>query len=137
MKTSAYMNFDGDCKTAFEFYAKLFGGKILMMSAFGDSPGCEGMPDDARDKIMHARLAIGDDLLMGSDCIPAFPYTGVQGASVALNVDEPADADRIFAALADGGKIEMPIQETFWAKRFGMTTDRFGVPWMVNCEQAS
>lgn len=137
MKLNTYLNFDGDCRAAFEFYAQLLGGNIAMMMSFADSPGCDGMPAQARDKIMHARLVVGDDLLMGTDATPEYPHQGINGAHVTINVGEPAEADRIFAALAEGGKVELPIQETFWAKRYGITVDRFGVPWMVNCEQAA
>lgn len=77
-------------------------------------------------------MEIGDSLLMGSDATPHSPYTGVKGASVAINVEEPAEADRVFAALAEGGTVQMPPDETFWAKRFGMVQDRFGVPWLIN-----
>ncbi|MBC7990383.1 MAG: VOC family protein [Luteimonas sp.] len=137
MKLNTYLNFDGDCRAAFEFYAQLLGGKIAMMMSFAESPGCDGMPAQALDKIMHARLVIGDDLLMGTDATPEYPHQGINGAHVTINVGEPAEADRIFAALAEGGKVELPIQETFWAKRYGIAVDRFGVPWMVNCEQAA
>ena len=83
---------------------------------------------------MHARLIIGDEVLMGSDA-PPDRYEPMKGITVTLGVDEPADAERIFSALAEGGTVQMPIQQTFWAVRFGMLTDRFGTPWMINCEQ--
>ena len=137
MKLNTYLNFDGDCRAAFEFYAQLLGGNIVMMMPFGESAACDGMPPQALDKIMHARLVIGDDLLMGTDATPEYPHQGINGAHVAINVGEPAEAERIFAALAEGGKVELPIQETFWARRYGITVDRFGVPWMINCEQAA
>jgi PhnB protein len=137
MKLNTYLNFDGDCRAAFEFYAQLLGGDIVMMMPFGESPACDGMSPQALDKIMHARLVIGDDLLMGTDATPGYPHQGINGAHVTINVGEPAEADRIFAALAEGGKVELPIQETFWARRYGITVDRFGVPWMINCEQAA
>lgn len=125
MKLNTYLNFDGDCKAAFEFYAQLLGGNIVMMMSFADSPGCDDMPAQARDRIMHARLVIGDDLLMGTDATPQYPYQGVNGAHVTINVGEPAQADRVFAALAEGGKVEMPIQETFWP---GVTAS----PWTAS-----
>ena len=83
---------------------------------------------------MHARLAVGDEVLMGSDSPPGQQYEVIKGISVALNVNDPAEAERVFNALAENGTIQMPIQSTFWAARFGMLTDQFGVPWMVNCE---
>lgn len=137
MKISPYMNFDGKCEAAFKFYAEVFGGQILAMMPFGDTPACDHVPPECRDKIMHARLVVGDQVLMGSDCTPMHPYEGVKGASVALNVPKPADAERIFAALSQQGSVQMPMQETFWAQRFGMVTDQYGIPWLINCEKAA
>lgn len=137
MRLNPYLNFDGTCEEAFNFYAQLLGGKIEALHTFGDTPAAEHVPDDHRHKIMHARLAIGDQAIMGSDCIPARPYPGVSGCYVSLNVDKVADAERIYAALAEGGQIQMPLEKTFWAERFGMLVDRFGVPWMLNCEAAA
>lgn len=128
-----YLNFKGDCKTAFEFYAEVFGGK-LDMQTFGDSPMADQEPE-LKDKIVHARLAFGDFVLLASDAPPE-RYQQPQGVHVSLNVDTTADADRIFNSLAEGGSVSMPIQETFWADRFGMCVDRFGIPWMVNCAKA-
>jgi PhnB protein len=136
MRLNPYLNFDGQCEAAFKFYAEALGGQIVAMMPFGDTPACEHMPPAERHKIMHARLVVGDQVLMGSDCTSMHPYEGVKGASVALNVEKPADAERIFAALSSSGQVEMPIQETFWAQRFGMVKDQYGVPWLVNCEKA-
>ena len=135
MQLTSYLTFNGDCEAAFKFYEKVLGGKIVGMSTFGDTPACDHVPAESRNKIMHARLHVGDAVLMGSDNTPPHPYEGVKGCSVALNVADPAEADRIYAALAEKGTVTMPIQETFWAARFGMVVDRFGVPWMVNCEK--
>jgi PhnB protein len=107
------------------------------MVPFGDTPACEHVPSDHRHKIMHARLEAGDQVLMGSDTTPPHPYEGVKGSSVAIQVKDPAEAERVFHALADGGTVTLPIQQTFWAVRFGMLVDRFGVPWMVNGDPAS
>ncbi|MGH8075889.1 MAG: VOC family protein [Lysobacter sp.] len=130
------MVFDGTCEAAFKFYQKCLGGEIVMMRPFGDSPGCEEMPPASRDKIMHARLVVDDQVLMASDNHPAQPYDGVKGCSMTLNVDTPADAERIFNALVKDGTVTMPLEKTFWAASFGMLVDQFGVPWMVNCENA-
>ena len=92
------------------------------------------MPSEWRKKILHARLTVGDQALMGSDAPPE-RYDKPQGFSVSLNVDKPAEAERIFRALSENGKVQMPLEQTFWAVRFGMCVDRFGTPWMVNCEQ--
>lgn len=92
------------------------------------------MPAERRKKIIHARLVGNGMLLMGSDA-PPDRYEPMKGFSVTLNVNEPAEAERVFNALADGGSVRMPLGETFWAKKFGMLTDRFGTPWMINCEK--
>ena len=138
MHLNAYFNFDGNCEAAFKFYQQCLGGEIVAMMPFGETPACEHVPADQRDKIMHARLIIGEAALMGSDCCgPEHPYEGVKGCSVAIQVDDPARAEEIFNGLAEQGSVTMPLQETFWAARFGMLTDQFGVPWMINCEQPS
>jgi PhnB protein len=107
-----------------------------MMTTHGDSPMAQQVPSDWRNKIIHARLIVGDRVLMGSD-VPPEHYEETKGFSVSLNVDDPAEAERIFNALAANGTVRMPLQQTFWAVRFGMLVDQFGVPWMVNCEQAA
>ena len=91
------------------------------------------MPPEWRKKIMHARLSVGDQVLMGSD-VPPGHYNSPQGFRVNISVKNPADAERIFKALADKGKVTMPLEKTFWAQRFGMVNDQYGTPWMINCE---
>ena len=93
-------------------------------------------PPEWRNKVMHARLMVGDEVLMGSDAPPG-RYEGAKGFSVTLGIENPADAERIFHALAQNGTVQMPIQETFWATGFGMLVDQFGTPWMINCEKAA
>jgi|SRR5579871_4699464 len=129
-----YLGFDGRCEEAFQRYEKIFGGKILAMMRHSDAPAGSGVPQtpDVANRIMHARLQVGDRLLMGGD---APNGQRASGFCVSVTVDDPAEADRIFAALAEGGATTMPIGETFWAHRFGMVTDAFGIPWMVNCEK--
>jgi PhnB protein len=100
------------------------------------TPAEEHVPPEWREKILHARLVVSGQDLMGSDA-PRGHYEEPKGFSVSINVKDPADAERIFNALAENGTVRMPIQQTFWAARFGMLVDRFGVPWMVNCEQAA
>jgi len=131
LRVNTYLNFPGNCEEAFMAYAKILGGTILAMMK-AEKPEMGG--PDFVGKIMHARMKIGDRLLMGSDALPAHFHTP-QGFSVNVDVDTPAEADRIYAALAEGGSQMMPIAETFWARRFGMCVDRFGTPWMVNCEK--
>ena len=134
MHVDPYLNFNGQCAEAFRFYERVLGGKIEGMMTHGESPMADQVPPGWRDRVMHARLVAGDAVLMGSDSPPEH-YEKPQGISVSLNVDDPAVADRIFHALADNGSVSMPIQQTFWAARFGMLVDRFGIPWMINCEQ--
>jgi PhnB protein len=134
MPLNPYLSFNGDCEAAFKFYEKCLGGKLEAMIPHAGTPAEEHVPPEWKNKIMHARLNLGDGLLMGADSPPGM-YERPAGYSVALQISDPAKADKVFAALAEGGTTLMPIQETFWAKRFGMCTDRFGTPWMVNCEK--
>jgi PhnB protein len=126
--------FKGDCEAAFHFYAECLGGKIEGLHTFDGSPMADKMPAEWRKKVMHARMSIGDKILMGSDP-PPDRYQPPQGFSVCVEASAPAEAEHIFAALAKGGQVHMPIQKTFWAARYGMLTDQFGIPWMVNCEK--
>ncbi|MHB8475833.1 MAG: VOC family protein [Steroidobacteraceae bacterium] len=130
-----YLAFDGNCADAMRFYAKVLEGKLDMLT-FGQSPMSEQTPKDALNRIMHARLALqGNGSLYAGDCPPGMPYQGIHGVSIALNYDAVALAERVFKALAaDGGKVTMPFGPTFWAKGFGMVTDKFGCPWLVNGE---
>ncbi|MEO8646409.1 VOC family protein [Pseudomonas sp.] len=135
MKINPYLIFNGDCKAAFTFYAQSLRGQIEVMMTFGESPAREHFPTDYHNLIIHTRLLVGDQAIMGSDTTPDRPTDEMSGCSVSLNVDSIAEAERVFSALSDGGKVEMPLEATFWAARFGMLVDRFGVSWMVNCEK--
>jgi len=132
MKLNPHLAFNGQCEEAFKFYERCFGGKITVMMTYGDSPMAEQVPPAWRGKILHATVTLGDYRLTGGD-VPPESYQKPQGFSVLLNVDHAAEADRIFTALAEKGVVEMPIQETFWALRFGMLVDRFGTPWLIQC----
>lgn len=135
MKMNPYLSFDGNCEEAFKTYAKVLGGKIEAMMTFDSTPGDDcPVPDDWKKKIMHACLTFGDNMLMASDSPPGHSQK-MQGISVALHAKEPADAERLFNALSEGGTVVMPLGETFWAQKFGMLVDRFGTPWMVNCSK--
>ena len=136
MQLNPYLNFNGNCAAAFKFYEKCLGGKIAMMMTFAESPMAEQVPAAHRDKVMHARMTIGDQVLMGSDA-PPDRYDPMKGFSVSLSVDNAADAEKIFNALAANGTVQMPIQKRFWAERFGALVDQFGTPWMINCEGAA
>ena len=134
MQLNPYLNFKGDCEAAFKFYERCLGGKIGFKMTFGESPMAQQAPPGWQDKIMHIRLEIGDRVLMGSDAPPE-RYVAPKGFFVSLTVDQPAEAERAFNAFADNGSVQMPLQETFWAARFGMVVDRFGIPWMINCKK--
>jgi PhnB protein len=136
MKLTSYLTFNGQCEAAFKFYEQCFGGKIVTMLTNGESPIASQMPAESHNKILHASLIVGDQVLMGSDA-PAERYEKAKGFSVTIGIANVAEAERIFHTLAEKGTVQMPIQETFWAVRFGMVVDRFGIPWMVNCEQAA
>ena len=116
-------------------YERCLGVKIQPMMTHGESPMAGQVSPSWHNKIIHARLVLGDQVLMGSDAPPEH-YEEPKGFSVSLGIDDPAAAERIFHALAEGGTVRMPIQKTFWAVRFGMLVDQFGIPWMVNCEAA-
>ena len=133
MKVNAYLNFNGSCEEAFKFYEKALGAKIEVMSTFAGSPAAAMVPGDWKNKIVHARVTIGDTLVMGSDSPPG-RYNEPKGISLSLGLATPAEAERAFQALAEKGTITMPLAQSFFASRFGMVTDRFGIPWMVICE---
>ena len=135
MQMNPYLFFDGQCEEAFKFYAQLLGGKIEAMMTHEGTPAADHVPAEWRSKIIHARLNLCGQLLMGSDA-PPDQQQKPQGFSVNISVNDPAEAERIFHALVEKGVATMPIGETFWAVRFGMLTDRFGIPWMINCEKA-
>jgi PhnB protein len=130
--TLTHLHFKGDCREAFGFYAATFGGRIVFSMTYGEAPGAEQAPPEVRDQIIHARLDLGADALLGCDVTPD-RYEKPQGFNLMASAESPGDAERLFRTLAEGGSVTMPVQETFWAHRFGMCTDRFGTPWMVNC----
>jgi PhnB protein len=135
MRMNPYLHFNGQCDAAFKFYEQCLGGKIIAKMTYRETPMADKTPPEFLDKVVHARLMVGDHILMGSDAPPDH-YRPMEGFSVTLNIDNPADADRTFQALAKNGTVRMEIQETFWARRFGMLVDQFGTPWMINCEKA-
>jgi PhnB protein len=133
MQTNPYLTFNGNCREAIETYAKILGGKIVAMITHKDVPEAD-CPAVWADRIMHARLIFDGNVLMASDTIPG-QGEKMQGFSVALHAKSGEEAVRIFNGLAEGGTVRMPLQETFWAHKFGMLTDRFGTPWMLNYEK--
>ena len=134
MKLNPYLMFHGQCEAAFKFYEQCLGGKIVARFTYGEMPdAAKHVPPGMNERIMHICLHVGDAVLMGSDS-QSDSSEVPSGVNVSLHVDSPAEAERIFHALEEGAEVRMPIGETFWSERFGMLTDRFGIPWMINCE---
>jgi PhnB protein len=126
-----YLNFDGTAAKAIELYQRALGAKVDNVQRFGDMPG--GDPA-AKDRIMHAVLKIGAGVVMLSDTMPGMPFSAEGNAHVCLDYDNAVEMTQNFELLASGGKVTMPLQDTFWGAKFGMLTDAFGVRWMFNCE---
>lgn len=136
MQVRPYINFGGNCAEAFRFYEQLLGGKILNILTQGQMPsGGPPVAPEMKDKVIHARLSLGDTTLMGSD-VSTDRYQPTRSAYLTLNVDSDAEAERIYAALSEGGEVFMSMQETFFATRFAQLRDRFGVLWMILRERA-
>jgi PhnB protein len=133
MKTIPYLNFDGNCREAFTWYAEILDGEIHAMMSFEDSPICDEVSEDWHGRVMHAYLTADEVVLMGGDIPPGVAHRP-GGIHVSLHVDSLEDAERIWTALEQGGTPSMPLGQTFWAERFGMLVDRFGTPWMINYE---
>ena len=132
----AYLVFDGTCAEAMRFYERALGGTIDVMMSGADSPIAAQMPKEFAHRILHARLVLpGGGMLYGGDSPAHIPYEGIKGVSITVDFATVAEAEKAFAALAQGGQVTMPMQSAFWAKRWGMLTDRFGTPWNVNGEQ--
>jgi PhnB protein len=130
MRFIPYLAFGGDCREAFEFYEKTLGGRIEGIVTYGESPEPGNVPPGMHDKVMNAYIRIGDAELMASD-MPG-SYSKPTGTTVCIVNDDEGEAERIFRAFESGGTVVMPFGPTFWAKKFGMVTDRFGTPWMIN-----
>lgn len=130
---NAYLFFDGTAAQAMPFYQQVLGGRLDVMT-FAQMPGAEqqAMSAATAARVMHAMLSFEGGALMASDTMEGHPFEGAKGFSLAINKDTAAEAEAVFATLAEGGQITMPMAQTFWAERFGMCTDRFGTPWMVN-----
>src|SRR5262245_58376194 len=136
MKLNPYLAFDGRCREAFEFYEKTFGGRISFIQTIGESPMAASMPPAAHGRVMHVTLDVGGQSLQGADAPPG-QFTEPAGFCVALHFDDATEAERVFNSLAQGGRVQMPFQETFWAKGFGMLIDQFDTPWIINAGQGT
>jgi len=132
MQVNPYLFYNGNCEEALKYYQKVLGAKIEAMHAYEGGPAEMPIPPDWKKKLMHARITIDGEVLMASDAAPGH-FQQPQGYAVSLQVEDPADAERRFKALADGGTVTMPFGKTFFSKGFGMCVDKFGIPWMVNC----
>lgn len=126
-----YLTFDGNCGDAMRFYEKTLGGTLRMMT-FGDSPMAGQTPPGAEKRVMHAHLEVEGRVLMASDAMPGMKYEGMHGVAISLSFADVERAKQVFDTFAAGGKVTMPLQKTFWVESFGMVTDRFGTPWMIN-----
>lgn len=130
-----YLGFDGNCAEAMRFYETVLDGKITSMVTAAESPMVSQVPKEFLDRVMNAQLELpGGYLLYAGDAPAHVPYEGIKGVSITLNYDTVDEAEAVFNALAEGGKITMPFNPTFWAKKFGMLIDRFGVAWILNGE---
>ncbi len=134
MQLNSYLFFDGNCREAFESYARILGGHLTAMMRYAESPEAKRMDAADRDRVMHACLEVDGHRLMASDVTADQAYEGIRHVSVTVNLDSVERAREIFDALAEGGEILMPFDKTFWARGFGSVVDRHGVSWMVNCE---
>jgi PhnB protein len=127
-----YLFYSGNCEAAFKYYEKVLGGKIEMMLRSDEAPESMPAPAGWEKKIMHARMTVNGTVLMASDSPPEH-FHKPQGFAVSLTVTDPAEAEKKFNALCEGGTVTMPFSKTFFSKGFGMAIDQFGTPWMVNC----
>ena len=134
MQLNPYLFFEGTCEEALKFYEQALGAKIEAVMKYAGSPSEEHVPAEWRDKVIHARFSIGNDILFASDAPPGH-YRAPQGFSISISVNDVPKGEQIFNELKENGSVQMPFRPTFWAAGFGMCVDRFGIPWMVNCEQ--
>jgi PhnB protein len=133
MQMTTYLSFNGDCEAAFKFYEQVLGAQLGALFRYAGSPMESQAPAGWSDKIMHGSLTLGGQTLMGADISPD-QYEQPKGVSLSLQIQSTTEAEQIFKALANDGKVVMPLAKTFWAERFGMVVDRFGIPWLINCD---
>ncbi len=134
MRIDPHLNFNGECEAACKFYEQCLGGKITFSMTYAGSPMANQVPAAWGNKILHLSLAVGENIISAADA-PPDRYQKPQGFHVAIDTKDPAEAEGVFHALAKNGTVQMPVQETFWALRFGMLIDQYGIPWMVNCSK--
>ena len=138
MTISTYLNFDGNCREAFELYRSVFGGEFAVMETFRNGPSDMGMPEEELDNVMHVSYPIGSSVLMGSDVPSTFgaPHKPGNNFSLSISANSREESDDLFAKLSDDGSVNMPMQDMFWGSYFGSCTDKFGIGWQINCEHA-
>jgi PhnB protein len=135
LQISPYLSFNGECEAAFKLYEQSLGGHVGTLFRYGGSPLANDVPAAWSSKVMHGSMTLGDLVLLGADVAPE-GYEEPKGFSLSLQIASAAAAERIFNELAEGGRIVLPLEKTFWAARFGMLVDRFGIPWLINCEES-
>jgi PhnB protein len=133
MQMTTYLSFNGECEAAFRFYQESLDGKLGEIFRYAGTPFAEQVPADWQDKVMHGSVTIGEHVLMGGDVAPD-RYEKPKGFSLSLQMTSTTEAERVFRLLAKDGTVVMPLEKTFWAARFGMVVDRFGIPWLINCD---
>jgi PhnB protein len=136
MEMTPYLSFKGDCEAAFKFYEQCLGAEPGAIFRYEGSPAAKEVPPEWSAKVMHGSIKVGSQLLMGAD-VAADQYEQPKGFSLSLQIKGVADAERIFRDLSAGGKVVMPLEKTFWAARFGVVVDRFGIQWLINCEESA
>jgi PhnB protein len=136
MRLNAHLSFSGNCEEAFRFYADCLGGTLAFQITYANSPMAANVPEDWHGKLLHARLDVGTDIITGADSFHADPRPA-NGFTMAIHYNDGAQVERVFNALAAGGAITLPLQKMFWTSHFGMLTDRFGVPWMINFSETA
>ena len=137
MDLNTYLNFQGNCREAFEFYRSVFGGEFEMLSTFAEMPPDVSVPEDERDNVMHVSFPIGSSVLMGSDMPSTFGPPTEIGTNFVITYSAPSreETDALFAKISEGGVVTMPLADMFWGAYFGACTDKFGINWQFDCEQ--
>jgi len=132
MQLITYVTYAGNCEEAINFYKEALGAEVIQMSRMGDSP--MKIAEILKDKIMHARLKIGENVLYMSDTFDPSSVKQGNNVSLSIQIDDTAELEKLFNKLSEGGTVKMPLEDTFWGARFGMFVDKFGIHWMLNCE---
>jgi PhnB protein len=130
-----HLSFDGQCEAAFKFYEKCLAAQLGAIFRYAGTPISGQVPPEWRDKVMHGSLTVGEQVLTGGDVVPA-QYDNPRGFSLSLQLTDTREVERIFHGLADGGRVTVPLEKTFWSPLFGMVVDRFGIPWLINCTES-